>query len=44
MCASEKISEIFKDVPNVFGIVDDTLIVGYDVDGRDHSETLRQVM
>ena len=35
-----KIDEIFKDLPNVFGIADDILIVGYDNDGKDHGDTL----
>ena len=30
----DKIDEIFKDLPNVFGIVDDILVVGYDDDER----------
>ena len=34
-----KIDETFKEPPNVFGIVDDTLIVCYDVDGKDHDKT-----
>ena len=29
---------------NVFGIADDILIVGYDVDARDHDTNLRQVI
>ena len=36
-----KIDEIFKDLPNVFGIADDMLIVDYDADGRDHDRTLK---
>ena len=39
----DKIDEIFK-FPNVFGIVDDILIVSYDADGRDHNRALRWVM
>ena len=35
-----KIDEIFKDLPNVFGIADDILVVGYDSDGKDHDDTL----
>ena len=31
-------------MPNVFGIVDNILIVEYDADGRYHNRTLRQVM
>ena len=33
------INEMFKGLPNVFGIADDTLIVGYDADGRDCDNT-----
>ena len=36
--------EIFKDLPNVFGIADDILVVGYDSNGKDHDETLQQVL
>ena len=28
-----------NDLPNVFGIADDILVVGYDVDGIDHDDT-----
>ena len=28
-----KIDEIFKDMPNVFGITDDILVIGHDEDG-----------
>ena len=35
-----KIHEIFKDLPDVFDIADDILFVGYDVDGKDHDNTL----
>ena len=31
-----KIDEMLKDLPNVFGIADDILVVGYDADGKDH--------
>ena len=40
----QKIDEISKDVPNVFGIADDILIVGYNADGRDHDKTLKKVI
>ena len=33
-----KIDEIFKGLPNVFGIADDILVVGYDIDGKDLDE------
>ena len=39
-----KIDGIFKDLPNVFDIVDDILVEGYDSDGKDHDETLWQVL
>ena len=37
----QKINEIFKDLPSVSGIADDILVVGYDVDGRDHDKMLK---
>ena len=40
----KKIEEIFKGLPNVFGIADNILIVGYDAEGRDHNTTLREMM
>ena len=40
----QKFNEIFKDLPNVFGIADDILVNGYDSDGKDHDETLQQVL
>ena len=40
----QKIDEIFSDLPNVFGIADDILVVGYDSDGKDHDKTLWQVI
>ena len=39
-----KIDEIFKNLPNVFDIADDILVVGYDTDGKDHEEMLWQVI
>ena len=39
-----KIDEIFKDLPNVFGIADDILVVRYDSDGKDHDKTLWWVL
>ena len=38
------IGEIFKNVPNIFGIADDILVVCYDIDGKDHDEMLLQVL
>ena len=40
----QKIVEIFKDLPNVFGITDKILVVGYDSNGKDHDKTLWQVL
>ena len=37
-----KIDEIVKDLPNVFGIVDDILVVGFDSDGKDHNDTAKR--
>ena len=31
-----KIDRIFNDIPNIFGIADDILVIGYDKDGADH--------
>ena len=39
-----KIVKIFKDSPNVFGITDDILVVGYDRDGKDHDDALQTVL
>ena len=36
--------DIFKELPNVFGIVDDILIVDDDADGKDYNRMLKQVM
>ena len=35
-----KIDEIFNDMPNIFGIVDDILVTGYNKDGTDHDEAV----
>ena len=40
----QNISEIFKDLQNVFGITNDNLIIGYHTDGRNHDRTLKQEM
>ena len=40
----QKIDEIFKDLPNVFGIADDILVLGYDSDDKDHDDTLQKVL
>ena len=39
-----KTDEIFKDLPNVFGIVDNILVVGYDSHSKDPDETLWQLL
>ena len=36
-----KIDEIVKELPNVFSITDDILIIGYDIYGKDHDRMLR---
>ena len=36
--------KIFKDFPNVFGIVDDILVERYKADGKDHEDTLQKVV
>ena len=38
----QNVNEIFKDLPDVFGNGDDSVIVGYDADSKDHDRTLRQ--
>ena len=40
----QKIDEIFNDMPNVFGIADDILVVGYEDNGRDHDETVQKFL
>ena len=39
-----KIDEIFNDMPDVFGIADDILVMGYDKDGTDHDEAVYNVL
>ena len=39
-----KIDKIFKNLPNVFGIANDILDIGYDIGGKDHDEILQQVL
>ena len=39
-----KIDEICNDMPNVFGIADDILVIGYDKDGTDHDEAVYNVL
>ena len=42
--SQHKIHEILKELPNVFGIVDDILVVDYDVVSKGHDRMLRWVM
>ena len=35
-----QIHEIFKGLPNEFGIADDILVIGYDSDDKEHNEKL----
>ena len=37
----QKIYYIFKDIPNVFGIAGNILIIRYDANSRNHDKTLR---
>ena len=39
----QKIDKIFKDLPDVFGIVDDILIVKYGADDRNHDRAVTLV-
>ena len=39
-----KIDEIFSDMPNVFGIADDILVIGYNEDGKHHDEAVYNVL
>ena len=39
-----KIDEIFSDMPHVFGIADDILVIEYDEDGADHDATVHKVL
>ena len=39
-----KIDEIFNAMPNVFGIADDILVIGYKKDGADHEEVVYSVL
>ena len=39
-----KINKIFNDMPNIFGIADDILVIGYDEDGKDHDEAVYNVL
>ena len=39
-----KIFKIFKELPSMFGIANDILVVAYDDNGRDHDNTLWRVL
>ena len=39
-----KADEVFKDLYNVFGIIDYILALGYDRDDKDHHDTLQRVL
>ena len=39
-----KIDETFNDMPNVFGIADDILVIGYDEDGTDHDKAVYDML
>ena len=39
-----KIDEIFSNMPNVFGIMDDILVIGYKKDGADYDAAVHKVL
>ena len=39
-----KIDETFSDMQNIFGIMNDILVIGYDKDGVDHDATVHKVL
>ena len=39
--SERKKEKVFKVLPSVFGIVDDTLVVGYTDSGRDHDNIVK---
>ena len=39
-----KIDEIFNDMPNIFGITNDILVIGYNKDGTDHDAAVHKVL
>ena len=39
-----KIDKIFNDMPNVFGVADDMLVIGYNKNRADHNETVYSVL
>ena len=40
----EKLDEIFRELPNIFGIVDNILGAGYDDDGINYDKTIHKVL
>ena len=42
MTYSIKIDEIIMDLPNVFAIADEVLVVGNDANGRDHGKSINE--
>ena len=47
-CAQDEfqraIDNTFQDIPNVFGIADDLIVVGFSEDGHDHDQALHAVL
>ena len=39
-----KIDKIFSDMPNISGIADDILVIGYDENGVDHDVVVHKVL
>ena len=39
-----KIDEIFSDMPNIFGITDNILVIGYKNNGADHDAMVHNVL
>ena len=39
-----KIDEIFSDMPNVFGIMDDILVIGHGEEGAGHNAEVHKVL
>ena len=38
-----KTDKIFEELPNIFGIIDDILVLGYDEDGRYNDNTVKSI-
>ena len=39
-----KIDKIFSDMLNIFGIMDDILVIGYDENGADHDAAVHKML